>query len=452
MSEPHEMSAAELSSAYASKELSPVEVAEALLGRIEALDAEVNAFCLIDAPATLKQAEDSQERWMAGGAVVGARRRAGRGEGPAAHEGLGDAARLADRGRKRSVDGGCADGGAPARGRCVFIGTTTTPEFGWKGSTDSPLSRHHAQPVEQGEDAGRFVGRIVGGAGGALHAARARHRRRRLDPHSGEFHRDLWLKPSFGRVPAYPLSPFGTVAHVGPMTRTVRDAALMMDAISKPDARDWFNVPDRSLDHTARLRESMKGRRIAFSPRLGYAKKVLPEVEALVAAAVKRFETMGAVVERVDPSTEDPSEIFQTLWWAGAGFLLGDLPEGKKAQLDPGLRKMAEEGAKIPLKTYLAANAARGTYGSRLRPVHGRLRFHPDAFDRDGRVRHRPALSARRRRPRLDAMDAVQLPVQPHPAADRQHQLRLLGRAAGGLADRGPDVRRRRRAGRERGL
>ena len=124
-----------------------------------------------------------------------------------------------------------------------------------------------------------------------------------------------------------------------------------------------------------RLGESLKGRRIAYSPRLGYAQKVLPEVEALVAAAVKRFEAMGAHVEQVDPSTDDPSEIFQTLWWAGAGFLLADLPEEKKAQLDPGLRKMVEEGAKIPLKSYLAANAARGAYGSRLRQFMERYDF-----------------------------------------------------------------------------
>ena len=96
----------------------------------------------------------------------------------------------------------------------------------------------------------------------------------------------------------------------------------MMNAIAKPDARDWFNVPGESADHAEHLGESMKGRRIAYSPRLGYAQKVLPEVETLVAAAVKRFEAMGAHVEQVDPSTDDSAEIFQTLWWAGAGFLL----------------------------------------------------------------------------------------------------------------------------------
>ena len=76
---------------------------------------------------------------------------------------------------------------------------------------------------------------------------------------------------------------------------------------------------------------------------------------------------MGAHVEQVNPPGGDPGEIFRTLWWAGAGFLLGELPEAKKAQLDPGLRKMAEEGARIPLRDYLAANAARGKYGSEMR-------------------------------------------------------------------------------------
>jgi aspartyl-tRNA(Asn)/glutamyl-tRNA(Gln) amidotransferase subunit A len=101
----------------------------------------------------------------------------------------------------------------------------------------------------------------------------------------------------------------------------------------------------------------------------------VPEVEQLVAAAAKRFEELGAHVEKVDPPGGDPGEIFRTLWWAGAGFLLGDLPEGKKAQLDAGLRQMAEEGKQIPLKQYLSANAARGAYGSGIRQFMERYDF-----------------------------------------------------------------------------
>jgi aspartyl-tRNA(Asn)/glutamyl-tRNA(Gln) amidotransferase subunit A len=367
MSEPHEMTAAELSAAYKTKELSPVEVAEALLGRIEALDAEVNCFCLVDGGETLRQAEASEERWLAGAPLSPL-------DGvPVAVKDLLLTQGWATRRGSLTVDpNGPWTEDAPTVARlreagAVLLGKVTTPEFGWKGSTDSPLTGITRNPWNLKKTPG-------GSSGGSSAALAARFVPLALGTDGGgsiripaSFTATYGLKPSFGRVSAYPLSPFGTVAHVGPMSRTVRDAALMMNVLAKPDARDWFNVPGEAADHTARLNEGVKGKRIAFSPRLGYAKKVLPEVEALVAAAAKRLEALGAHVEAVDPSTEDPSEIFQTLWWAGAGYLLGDLPEETKAKLDPGLRKMAEEGAKIPLKTYLAATAARGAYGSRLR-------------------------------------------------------------------------------------
>ena len=85
-------------------------------------------------------------------------------------------------------------------------------------------------------------------------------------------------KPSFGRVPAWPLSPFGTVAHTGPMTRSVADAALMLNVIAKPDARDWHSLPYDG----ARLqrRRSARASRVCaspISPALGHA-EVDPEV------------------------------------------------------------------------------------------------------------------------------------------------------------------------------
>lgn len=375
MSEPHEMAAAELSSAYASKDLSPVEVAEALLGRIEALDAGINSFCLIDAATSLSQAEASEARWLAGeplspldGVPVGVK------------DLLLTTGWPTRRGSLTVDPNGPWTEDAPTVARlkeagAVMIGKTTTPEFGWKGSTDSPLTGITRNPWNKAKTPG-------GSSGGSSAALAARFCPLALGTDGGgsiripaSFAGVYGLKPSFGRVPAYPLSPFGTVAHVGPMSRTVRDSALMMNAIARPDARDWFNVPGEAFDHAARLGESMKGKRIAFSPRLGFAQKVTPEVEALVMAAARRFEAMGAHVEEVDPSTEDPSEIFRTLWWAGAGFLLGDLPEEKKRKLDPGLRKMAEEGKTIPLKTYLSANAARGAYGSKLRQFMERYDF-----------------------------------------------------------------------------
>jgi aspartyl-tRNA(Asn)/glutamyl-tRNA(Gln) amidotransferase subunit A len=175
------------------------------------------------------------------------------------------------------------------------------------------------------------------------------------------------IKPSFGRVAAYPLSPFGTVAHVGPMSRTVTDLALMMNLLAKPDARDWHNLPYDAKDYTRGLESGLRGKRVAFSLTLGGKPKIVPAVDSLVKAAVKRLEALGARVEAADPPMAEAGEIFRTLWWAGAGYALGALPEEKKALLEPALRQIAEEGAKISLRDYLNANAARGALGSRMR-------------------------------------------------------------------------------------
>ncbi|HEX4533086.1 MAG TPA: amidase [Rhizomicrobium sp.] len=373
--EPHEMNAPELSRAFHDGDLSPVEVTGACLARIEALDAEINAFCLIDAETSLRQAEESEKRWEEGNPLSPL-------DGvPAAVKDL-----LLTKGwptlrGSRTVDPKTPwneDAPCVARLReagAVLIGKTTTPEFGWKGSTDNTLTGVTRNPWNKSKTPG-------GSSGGSGAALAARFCPLALGTDGGgsiripaSFSGLFGLKPSFGRVPAYPLSPFGTVAHVGPMSRDVRGSAMLMNVMSKPDARDWFSLPYETTDYAAELDVPLRGKRIAFSPRLGYAPKVDAEVETLVAATVKRLEELGAHVEQVDPPGGDPSEIFRTLWWSGAAFLLGDLPEEKKALLDPGLRQMAEEGKAISAKEYLAANLARGNYGSALRVFMERYDF-----------------------------------------------------------------------------
>ncbi len=369
------MTTAELSAAFAAKDLSPVEVAETCLGRIEALDAEINCFCLVDAAVSLAQAEKSEERWLAGEPLSPL-------DGvPVAVKDLLLTKGWPTRRGSLTVDPkGPWTEDAPSVARlreagAVLIGKTTTPEFGWKGSTDSPLTGITRNPWDKTKTPG-------GSSGGSAAALAARFAPLALGTDGGgsiripaSFSGVYGLKASFGRVPAYPPSPFGTVAHVGPMSRTVRDSAMLMNVIARPDARDWFSLPFDGADYTTRLRESMKGMRIAYSPRLGYAEKVLPDVEALVAAAAKHFADMGGEVEQVDPSTDDPSGMFRDLWWSGAAYLLGDLPEEKKALLDPGLRRMVDQGAAIGFKQYLEAVAARGAYGSKMRQFMERYDF-----------------------------------------------------------------------------
>ncbi|HEY2034759.1 MAG TPA: amidase [Rhizomicrobium sp.] len=368
MSEPHEMTAAELSRAFHDGDLSPVEVAEGLLARIEALDSEINAFCLTDAHITMAQAEASEKRWQDGDPLSPL-------DGvPIAVKDLLVTKGWPTRRGSLTVDPkGPWEEDAPTVARlkeagAVLIGKTTTPEFGWKGCTDSPLTGITRNPWNKNKTPG-------GSSGGSSAALAARFCPLALGTDGGgsiripaSFTNIYGLKPSFGRVAAYPLSPFGTVAHVGPMSRTVMDSAMLMNVISKPDARDWFNLPYEPTDYAAELEQSMRGKRIAYSPRLGWVKKIVPEVEEFVAKAVKRFEAMGAHVEQIDPpGGAEAGNIFQKLWWSGAGFALGDLPEAQKAKLDPGLRQMVEEGVKIDKKSFMQATAARGTLGSQMR-------------------------------------------------------------------------------------
>ncbi|MBI3672001.1 MAG: amidase [Rhizobiales bacterium] len=359
-------SAVKLMKGYARRRFSPVEVAKACLAQIEKHDGSLNAMCGVHAEEALAQAKVSEARWQKGepqGPVDGV---------PVLVKDL-----LLVKGWKtlrgsKTVDPDQPwDHDAPSVARlresgAVFLGQTTTPEFGWKGVTDSPLTGITRNPWDATKTPG-------GSSGGSAVAAAAGYGPLTLGTDGGGsiripagFTGIFGLKPSFGRVPAWPLSPFGTVAHVGPMTRTVEDAAMMMNVIAQPDARDWTSLPYDGRDYLRKLGKGVKGLRVAFSPRLGQA-EVDPEIARLVAKAVKMLGSLGAHVEPVDPGFADPAPCFRTLWWSGARALLGKLPEEKLKLLDPGLADVVEQSRAITLDDYLDAVKARGLLGSDMR-------------------------------------------------------------------------------------
>lgn len=359
-------SAKKLVRGYARKTFSPVEVAKACLAQIDRHDGKINAMVDAHAGEALKAARDSEARWQRGqpqGPIDGV---------PALVKDL-----LLVRGwptlrGSRTVNPDQAwDQDAPSVARlresgAVFLGATTTPEFGWKGVTDSPLTGITRNPWDLTKTPG-------GSSGGSAAALAAGYAPLALGTDGGGsiripagFTGTFGLKPSFGRVPAWPLSPFGTVAHVGPMTRSVEDAALMMNVIAQPDARDWHSLPYDAVDYTAKLGKGVKGLRIAYSPRLGYV-DVDPEIAALVARAVSVLEDLGAHVEEVDPGFADPAACFRILWWAGARALLGGLSDKNKAKLDPALADVVEQSMSITLDDYLEAVKARGLLGTHMR-------------------------------------------------------------------------------------
>ena len=367
MTDIHWLSAGQLVAAYRSRELSPVEVAEYLLGRIDALDSGTNAMCFLDPETTLAQAQASEERWMQGepqGLLDGV---------PVAIKDLVVSkgwptlrgSNTVDRNQPMDHDAPCV-----ARLRehgAVFIGKTTTPEFGWKATNDSPLTGVTRNPW----NLQKTTGGSSGGAGAALAAG---YCPLAIGTDAGgsiripaSFCGVYGLKPTFGRVAAWPASPFTNLAHVGPMSRTVADSALFLNVISEPDARDWYQQPFPQVDYAWNLTRGIRGAKIAYSPRLGWVKHVDPEVEALVSQTVKRLSELGAHVEQVDPPMGDPSSFFRTLYFSSAGFLLDHLPEEKLAMLDPDLRTVVEESRSMSRRDFQQATAERSAYGAGMK-------------------------------------------------------------------------------------
>jgi aspartyl-tRNA(Asn)/glutamyl-tRNA(Gln) amidotransferase subunit A len=247
------------------------------------------------------------------------------------------------------------------------LGKTTTPEFGCKGETNSPATGITRNPWN--------VNKTPGGSSGGTAAAVAAG----LGPIGvgtdgagsvripAAFCGNFGLKPSFGRVPAYPLSPFGSVAHLGPHTMSVLDAALMMNVMKRPDARDWTSLPYDPVDYTAGLNDGIQGLRIAYSPTLGFAQNVHPEIASAVADAVKVLESLGAHVEQIDPGFEDPLEITTGLWFLGAWTVWNTLSPAQQSVADPDFKAEAELGARLSALDIQHLNQRRGVLGGMMR-------------------------------------------------------------------------------------
>jgi len=359
-------SALTLLALFRSGAASPIEASRAVLGRIERLNPVLNAFCHVAAEEALASARASEERW---------RRRAPCGELDGVPVSIKDLILAAGwptlRGSRTVDPAGPWDVDAPAVARlreagAVILGKTTTPEFGCKGETNSPLTgitRNPWNPAKTpGGSSGGTAAAVAAGMGPLSIGTDGAGSVRIPAAFCGNF----GLKPSFGRVPAYPLSPMGTVAHLGPHTMSVADAALMMNVLKRPDARDWTSLPPDPSDYTVGLGDGIRGLRIAFSPALGHA-KVHPEVATAVAAAVAQLEAIGAHVEAVDPGFEDPLEITTGLWFAGTHAIWASLAPSQQEVTDPDFRAEAELGAAYSALDIHRLNLRRGALGAHMR-------------------------------------------------------------------------------------
>ncbi|MDN5852088.1 MAG: amidase, partial [Actinomycetia bacterium] len=251
----------------------------------------------------------------------------------------------------------------------VFLGKTTTPEFAWKGVTDSVRFGATGNPWGAGLTAG-------GSSGGSATAVGLGMGTWSIGTDGGgsvripaAFTNTVAIKPTYGLIPLYPASPFGTLAHAGPMTRTVTDAAAMLDLITGFDPRDWSAMPTPTGSLLDGLDDGVEGMRVAYSPNFGFVRNA-PDVDAAVRAAVGVLADAGAIVEEIDPGFEDPVEAFEVLWFTGAAKVLEPYGDDALDRIDQGLRSGVERGREMTAGDYLDATAVRMALGKRMSEFH----------------------------------------------------------------------------------
>jgi len=362
------MPAHELVKLFKARKASPVEATKAAIMRIDAFNPQLNAFQHLDPDGALRAARASEKRWKKGG------KRLSDIDGvPITIKDMVLTKGMPTRmGSLATDENGPWTVDSPVAQRLreagtVLLGKTTSPEYGWKGVTDSKLFGATHNPWK--------IGRTSGGSSGGGVAAEAVGMGNLAIGTDGagsvripcSFTGLFGLKPTQGRVPLWPPSAQGTLSHIGPMTRTVRDAAMMMNVIARYDSRDAYARIDDEENFLKGFEKGVKGLRIAYSPNLGFVEKekIDRDVAVAVEAAVKVFKTLGAKVVEDSPDLQglDPRKILNAHWQSNVAVLLKTFNAEKRELMDPGLLKAADVGANLGQDAVVTAIHQRQTLG-----------------------------------------------------------------------------------------
>jgi aspartyl-tRNA(Asn)/glutamyl-tRNA(Gln) amidotransferase subunit A len=334
--------ATELLQLYSARQLSPVEVTRAVLERIERLNPKLNAFVTVTPERAMKDALKAEEAYSSGGTVPAL---AGI---PYSLKDLTPTKGIRTTRGSRLWKDWIPDFDTPIVERLnaaggVLLGKTNTPELGWKGETSNPLVGSTRNPWNlqrtPGGSSGGASAAVAAGLGPLAQGTDGAGSVRIPASFAGIF----GLKPSFGLVPYYPPSAVEALAHVGPMTRTVRDAALMLNVIAGPDWRDRNSIEARTHDYLSACEGGIRGMRVAWSRDLGFA-AIEPEVEKVVQGALSAFEDLGCEVVEVNPRWEDPWQPLSVIWATGMAAGHRDDFDAVRDQIDPGRARVVEEG------------------------------------------------------------------------------------------------------------
>jgi aspartyl-tRNA(Asn)/glutamyl-tRNA(Gln) amidotransferase subunit A len=345
------LSAVKLKRLIACKEVSPVEVTLRALEAAQATQSSLNAFSTLMPEAALAAAVAAEDAVMRGqplGFLHGI---------PVSVKDLIAVGGVTYASGSKAMANNIAAADAPAVERlrqagAIIIGKTTTSEFGCKPVGDNLLTGITRNPWNQGKTPG-------GSSAGAAASIAAGVTPFGLGTDGGgsiripcSFSGLAGIKGHFGRVPIWPASATPTLAHVGPMARSMQDAALLFSAIAGYDARDPFSVAGPVPDLLGATQASVKGMRIAYSPTFGYARPT-PEVLEVVERAVRTLEDLGCEVEQVDRLfAKDPMDLWTAEFYAGVGIKLRDFVENKRDMLDPAVADVLEGALSQDMRSY----------------------------------------------------------------------------------------------------
>jgi aspartyl-tRNA(Asn)/glutamyl-tRNA(Gln) amidotransferase subunit A len=356
--------ATELSRLYGLRELSPVEVTRAVLQRIETVDPTLNAFVTVTAELATEQALRAEREILQG-------RQAPLTGVPVSLKDLTPTRGIRTTRGSRLWADWVPDYDAPIAERvyaagAVLLGKTNTPELGWKGETSNSVAGTTHNPW--------LHGRTAGGSSGGAAAAVAAGMGPLAQGTDGagsiripaSFCGVYGLKPSYGLVPYYPSSAVESLAHGGPITRTVRDAGQLLNALAGPDARDRNSLNATGIDYLAACEGDIAGLRIAWSPTLGFA-PVEPEILQIVAAAVDTFRALGCEIIEVDAHFDDPFPTIDAIWASGqAAGHVNDF-ERVRDLIDPGRARVVEHGFTLSGVDVALAAVQRGQFYEQMR-------------------------------------------------------------------------------------
>ena len=362
----------ELGRAYRRGDAEPQAVIAAHLDRIDALDPTLNAFVVIDRDGALEAAQRSAARYEAGAPI-----------GPldGVPVTIKDIVAMAGHPTRSgstttSPEPATTDTPSVARLReagAIMIGKTTTPEFGWKGMTDSPLTgvtRNPWNPAHTpGGSSGGAAASLAAGIGTIAHGSDGGGSIRIPASYCGL----VGIKPTFGRVPQHPTdSPFVLSVSNGPIARTVSDAAIFLNEVCRPDTRDPWAIPYDGRDWRVGLDDGVRGLRIAVTTRLGGVDAIDVEVIAAWRSTVDALSDLGAKIVEVTDVFDPLRPEFEAHWKAGFANTLRAVPRDRWQECDPGFLALAREGLDVSLAAFGEAMAAR----SRL--IAGLASFHLD--------------------------------------------------------------------------